>query len=80
MSAKSHLRVPNIEVSIHAIPREVGVHAGLPINEVFGLAGTIKDRDLNPHALLYASAMVLTTTIGVITSVVEVVATVVMMG
>ena len=72
MSAKSHLCVLDDEVGVHTVPAEVGVHAGLPINEVFGFSRTIKDRDLNPHALLHTSAMVLTTTIGIITSVVEV--------
>ena len=80
MSAKSHLRVLDAEVSIHTVPTEVGVHVGLPINEVFWLARTIKDRDLNPHALLHASAVVLTTTIGLITSVMEVVVVVVKTG
>ena len=55
------------EVNIHTIPTEVGVHAGLPINEVFGLERNIKDRDLNPHALMRPSEVVLTPTIGLIT-------------
>ena len=57
---------------MHMVPTEVGVHAGLPINEVFGFPRTVKDSNLNPHDLLHTSAMVLTTTIGIITLVVEV--------
>ena len=70
MSPKYHLYVLDAEVGIYTVPMKVGVHAGLPINEVFGLARTIKDKDLNPHALLHASAVILTAMIGLITSVI----------
>ena len=80
LSTKSNLRVLDAEVGIHAVLVEVGVHARLPINEVFGFVRTIQDRDLDPHALLYASAMVLTTTIGVITLIMKVIVVVVTTG
>ena len=70
MSPKYHLYVLDAEVGIYTVPMKVGVHAGLPINEVFGLARTIKDKDLNPHALLHASAVILAAMIGLITSVI----------